>query len=327
MANILTYKDVKEQSETVFRQFGESKWLPFTAQNAKLTHRNGRDLANVGIGRVAVSAVMGASLEKNIDAMIKYRDRYDLITNDKCFGILLEHGLKADYVVLCDCNIPYRWIEKYIPETKDVKLIANCYANPEWTTAWLGERYFFINRDSLESEKKFLKIMPANTMTIPAGSNVSNAIMCFFLNIDEKSSINFAGYEHIFLVGYDYCWKPDGSYYAFANPVPKRNYMNNRTLLDFNGDIVFTSENLFFSAKWLYSYLTAHRLPYVWNCSGSGLLDIPHKANLAKMLDRVNADPEYRKQILTELEAVKKAKRDFEGTVAQFEKSRGGIFK
>lgn len=300
MGIILTYNDVKKQSEAVFKQFGESKWIPYAQENAKLEARNPLELRASGLGKFAVLAAMGESLVDAIPLLKKYRERFDLITCDKGFGVLMSHGLKPDYVQICDCNIPFEWLKPYVEQTEGVKLLATCYANPEWTRAWRGPRYFYVNRDSIDTQKVFLPIMGKGIRQIPAGSNVSNAMLIYMMGVDEATQINWAGYEEYFLVGYDYSWRPraagcaadvkQGDYYAFNDPRPKRHYMSHRTILDCNNDIVHTSENLLFSAKWLYSYITAYNLP-VTNCSGRGILDIPSRMGIEKALSRIHTTP------------------------------------
>lgn len=288
MAILLNWKEIKAQSDSVFNQFGE-RWKEFAKENVKLPRRDCKELHNIGIGKQLLCLTMGESLAENIETIKKYRDRVEVLTCDKGFELLLEHGVKADYVLVCDTNIPFRWIENSIEETKGVKLLSTPYANLEWTQAWKGDRYFFINKDSLGTEKIFLQIFGEDMRLVPAGSNVSNAMLIFFTGSDEFENVNYAGYEKYILVGYDYSWRPDGNYYAWKNPVPKRHYMHHRTLLDMNGDIIFTSENLLFSAKWLYSYITTFRLPAV-NCSQRGILDIPYRNSLVNELERLNPD-------------------------------------
>lgn len=333
MGVTLSYSDVKKQSQGVWGQFGESKWLPYSQINVKLPNRRDPDeLRGCGLGKFAVLAAMGASLEDHVDVLKKYRSRFDLITCDKGFGTLLSHGLKPDYVQLCDCNIPYKWLEPYLEETRGVKLLATTYANIEWTTRWKGPIYFYANKDALHTEEKFKPVLGSPDITklgfapstlrvpgteprvIPAGSNVSNAMLIFMLGVDESNMVSFSGYEHFFLTGYDYSWRPSGpeyrcktgNYYAFANPTPKRYYMNHRTVLDINGDPTLTSENLLFSAKWLYSYVTAFNLP-VTNCSGRGMLEIPNMDDLESCLKRINPDPAARRKVMRDLEVVRNA--------------------
>lgn len=288
MPVLLGWKEIKAQSDSVFNQFGE-RWKEFAKENNKLPRKDCREFHNIGIGKHLLCLALGESLAENIEIVKKYRDKVEILTCDKGFEPLLEHGVKADYVLVCDTNIPFRWIENSIGETKGVKLLSTPYANLEWTQAWKGDRYFFINKDSLQTEKIFLEIFGDGMRVVPAGSNVSNAMLIFFTGSDEFDNTNYAGYEKYILVGYDYSWRPDGNYYAWKNPIPKRHYMHHRTLLDMNQDVVFTSENLLFSAKWLYSYITVFHLPTV-NCSQRGLLDIPYRNPLIKELERLSPD-------------------------------------
>lgn len=321
---LLNWKDVEKQSINVFNQFGESKWIPFAKENNKLPRKDPQEFRNVGIGKFLVAAAMGESLEDHIDIIKKYRDRFDLITCDKGFGTLLDNGIKADYVVLCDCNVPFRFFENYVNETEGVKLICTPYANIEWTTKWKGDKYFFVNRDAIRSELKFLDIMKDNIAITVASSNVSNSMVVFMTQSDEFLTQNFAGYEEYILTGYDYSWRPKGNYYAFKNPIPKRHYMNHRTLHDVNFDIVFTSENLLFSVKWLYTYTTMHKMPIV-NCSQRGILDIPMQSPLEARLKMINPDPHMSKSIRAQFDALKMTYQNYKNNLQAFEQLKGGL--
>ena len=335
MAVVVTHKDVIQQSQQVWDQFGESKWIPYARENAKLARRHTDELRNVGIGRFLVSAAMGESLEDAIPLLKKYRDRVDIVTCDKGFGALLDHGVKADYVMICDCNIPARWIDPYIEQTVGVKLIATPYANVEWTTRWKGPRYFIVNKDAIRTERHFLDLFGPDARVVPAATNVSNAMVVFFTGCDDGSNINWGGYERILLTGYDYSWRPGsssmpgqptGKYYAFNDPAPKRFYMAHRHMQDVNQNLVWTSENLFFSAKWLFSYLTTFQLPVI-NCSDRGLLFLPNRDRLERQLESITPDPGARQRARDAFESAKSANRAFESAKSYFEKTREGLYK
>mgnify|MGYP001581076875 CR=1 FL=1 len=313
----LTFKDVFNQSTSVFKQFGESKWKPFARENANHPlRRDPRELQGCGVGKVLVSVGMGASTEEHVEVLKKYRDRIDVIVCDKGFKPLLEHGVKADYVMLCDCNIIF---QKWAPKEEDtvgVKLISTSYANIDWTRKWRGPIYFYLNRDAICSEKIFAEIMGPATRTIPASSNVGNAQVVFMVGIDEHNPYYFAGYERILLIGYDYSWRVDGNYYAWANPAPKRYYMASRNMLDISSHLVLTSENLVFSARWLSQYVSRCNLPVV-NCSGRGVLPGP-SGNFEEQLQLINpsitsliksAQSVYARAKQAELEAFSNLKR------------------
>lgn len=323
MPVVLKANQVLKQSEAVFGQFGE-KWKENALFNVRLPRRNAHELQNSGVGKFIVCAAMGASLEEHLDTLIKYRDRFDLITNDKCFGPLLKRGLKADKVMLCDANVPFRHLEDFVGETEGVELISTVYGNPEWTSKWKGPRFFYINRDAINTERFFRPIFGEETRSIPAGSNVSNAMLVFLTGSDNAQNINFSGYERFILVGYDYSWRKTGNYYAWNNPIPKRNYMNHRTMLDVNGDLVFTSENLLFSAQWLYSYVTTFNLPVV-NCSGRGLLGISTES-LESTLRKINPDRSVRNRVKELFDAANAANSAAIQTRSIFEKSREGLY-
>ena len=98
----VSLKDCREQSRTVWNQFGKSKWIPTAKKNAKLDRRSVEELRYVGIGRTLVSVAMGASLEDRIPVLKENREKVHIITCDKGFKILHDRGIKADYVHLAD---------------------------------------------------------------------------------------------------------------------------------------------------------------------------------------------------------------------------------
>lgn len=286
MSVLLNSDEVRSQSNSVWGQF-KDLWVANANKNKSLKSFDIRALEHSGVGKFAVLVAMGSSLEENVETIKKYRNKIDVICCDKAFGPLYDHGIKADYVVVADAGIPYRFIENHIQHTEGVKLLSTPYANPEWTHNWKGPVGFYINQDAIETEQVFLKIMGNQLRVIPASSNVSNAMLVLWTNCEGKKNENWGGYENYFLVGYDYSWPKDGNYYAWDNPIPKRYYMNHRTMIDMRGDVCFTSENLLFSCKWLISYITTFDLP-AYNCSLRGLLEIPLKADLKLILDKVN---------------------------------------
>jgi hypothetical protein len=327
MGNVLTWQDVVKQSTQVYGQFGESKWIPYAKKNVELPRKNTSELQNSGIGKFLLLCAMGESLEENIDVIKKYRDRVDICTCDKGFGLLYDHGIIADYVMVCDCNILFEHIENHIDKTDKVKLLATPYANPTYTKMWGGDRYFFINQDAIQSEKKFIEIFGKDIRIIPAGSNVSNAMLGFFTGSDEYQNINWGGYEKYILIGYDYSWRPDGNYYAWKNPKPKRYYMNHRTMLDFKGEMIFSSENLFFSAKWLYSYVSSFKLPVI-NCSERGLLYLGEEQNkpLESVLSSINSDKISMYDYRESFDNLKIATINYQNSQRLFEKTRRYLY-
>jgi hypothetical protein len=325
MSKILSNAEVIAQSKVVFNQFGESVWIPNAKKNFELPHKDAKELISCGIGKVLVLVGMGSSLEEQAATISKYRDRCDVCVCDKGFGPLLDHGVKADYVFLCDANIPFRYIEPYIDKTDGVNLIATPYANPEWTTPWKGQRYFFVMRDAIESEQNFFKIF-GNLRGVPAGSNVSNGMLSFFCGCDEFNDKNWAGYEKYLLIGYDYSWPIKGNYYAWMNPLAKRHYMTHRTILDGNMNPCFTSENLYFSAKWMVSYLSKFDIPIV-NCGDRGLLLLNSRTNLEKELSRLRPKEAVVKIVRQAFETLRHLTKTLEESKKAFNLAREAIWQ
>lgn len=311
----LDYQAVKQQSTAVFNQFGKSKWIPFAEENSK--HKNRRDpeeLRASGVGKILVSVGLGASLEDSIDDLKKYRDKIDIICCDKGFKVLLDNGIKPNYVMLADCNILW---QKWAPreeETQGVSLISTPYGNVTWTRKWRGPVYFYVNRDAIGTEEIFLEIMGNKARLVPASTNVANAQVVFWTGLDEiNPNMPFGLYEKILLVGYDYSWRPNGNYYAFRDVKPKRHYMNHNTMLDVNRDLVFTSENLLFSAKWMTDYCSAfNHLLNIVNCSDRGLLEI-RRSTLEKELEPIR--DEFGEHIRVAFQSAKGAEVAFQNAL------------
>lgn len=319
----LSYQDVKKQSIAVFNQFGEKTWKPFAKENSKLLNRrDANELRNCGNGKVLLSIAYGASLEDHAEIIKKYRDRVDIICSDKAFKPLVEHGITPDYVMLCDCNILWpKWGPEDI-DTSNIKMIATPYANVAWTRRWKGPIYFYCNRDAIGSEKVFSEIMGQSTRVVPASSNVSNAQVVFMTGMDEFSRISFAGYDKILLTGYDYSWRPEGNYYAWSNPKPKRYYMRHKLVRDINQQLCYTSENLVFSARWLAHYLGAWNFNAI-NCSGRGLLEC-RQGDLEKELKCIR--PEYGARIRYALGHVENAQKVLNSAAAMYNLAREEMY-
>lgn len=336
MAKLLNYTDVKEQSTAVFGQFGESLWIPNAKVNSALPRRPSEELKACGVGKTLLFAVMGESTEANVELIKKNRAQYDLAVCDKLFGYFIDRGIKPDFVMISDASIPFRWLERHVGATEGVKLIATPYANTAWTKAWRGDKYFYVNMDAIQTEKHFIPMFP-DSRVIPAASNVSNAMVVFFTGSTNQGAANWAGYERYLLMGYDYSWRPHestkkwnpeavtGKYYAFEDPSPKRFYMNHRTMLDIKGNIVHTSENLFFSAKWLYSYVTSFNLPVI-NCSGRGIMGLPLMGDFEAEAKRFSTDPAAVSIVKDAFENMKKTSDLLAAARQHFEKSREVLY-
>ena len=276
----LSEKEVLEQSKSAFNQW-KDVWEKHAKVNGEIARReatSNQDILFVGAGRTLLCIAYAPSFEKNIETLKKYHNEgVDIACVDKCFKALVENGITPNYVFLADAKISYKeWLEPVIDKTEDCILISNVTANIEWTQNWKGLQFFYVNKDNIETEKIYTKLSGVNEI-IPASSNVGNSVLVYATQI--------LGYEKYLLLGYDYSWKDDDNYYAF-NDSQKRYWMKHAQVIDVNGDMVNTSQNLIFSARWLTDFhnkiLTHHKIKML-NCSGQGILQIP-RGNLEKEL-------------------------------------------
>lgn len=59
MGNILKWKEVVDQSNAVYSQFGKSKWIPYANFNKYFPRKDARAMEHIGTGKFLVLAAMG----------------------------------------------------------------------------------------------------------------------------------------------------------------------------------------------------------------------------------------------------------------------------
>jgi len=276
---MLNKDEVLEQSKSAF-----SQWEPIWKENCRINGElyrslgtSHQDLLHVGAGRTLLCIGTGPSLEKNLHLLEKYKDtKIDIACIDKALPILLEKGIKPDYVYIADAAVSYeKYCKPYIDQTKDIILMSNITAQTDWAANWQGLIFFYINKDNINSQDIFIEISGCKEV-IPASSNVGNTVVV--------ASTQIFGYDRYLLLGYDFCWSDDEAYYAGADNV-KRHWMKHLNVCDNIGRLVNTSQNLFFSARWMQDFydMMKHQGCKIYNCSGQGLLNAETR-NLEKEL-------------------------------------------
>jgi hypothetical protein len=275
---------VLAQSKAAYGQWKE-QWREQAKTHSEYKMKSLLDFENIGVGRTVLCVANGYSFEENIETIKAHRENIDILCCDKTLGHLLDNGIVPTYCLVCDANVSFeKYLEPYKDQVKNVVLFINVCANPKWTEgiAW-KDRYFFVNKDILQSEKEFSALSGCDNL-IPAATNVSNAMVVLLTQSDNGGRVNFFGYDKICLIGYDYSWKADGKYYAFDKDGDgKTHYMRHIHALNEAGDYVYTSGNLAFSASWLEKYVTTFKLPVV-QCSKSGIMGQSFGGDLAKNL-------------------------------------------
>lgn len=267
----MTKEDVKKQSENAYFQWCV-QWRKNASFHAGFKQKPLHDFLGIGIGRSILCVANGYSFEENIEVIKANKDNCDILCCDKTLGHLLANGITPTYCLVCDANVNYeKYLKPFEDQLQNTILFLNVCGNPEWSKNgnW-KDRYFFVNKDIIETEKEF-GVLSGCQNVIPAATNVSNAMIVFLTQSDEDGAKNYFGYDKVLLIGFDYCWT-DNKYYAFdADGGGKDNYMRHLYLTNGLNEFCYTSGNLFFSHQWIATYISAYRLPIV-QCSKRSLL-------------------------------------------------------
>jgi hypothetical protein len=275
---------IREQSKAAYAQWAP-QWRDHAAQNAVFFMKSLEDLQNTGVGKAVLCVANGYSFEENIETIKKHQHNVDIMACDKTLGHLIDNGIKPKYLIMCDANVDYeRYMAKWKDQLQDTILLANVCGNPLWAKNgnW-KDKYFFINKDILQSELEFSQISGCKNF-IPAGTNVSNAMVVMLTQSDNGGRQNFFGYDKILLIGYDYSWRHGGKYYSFNKDGDnKASYMRHIYTNTTDGDFAYTSGNLHFSAQWFLTYVKAFNLPVV-QCSGKSILHGLKVSNLDEQM-------------------------------------------
>jgi hypothetical protein len=271
----LSDKHIIQQSVNCYNQWAE-QWREHARYHGERFEMHPLDdLNQIGVGKACLLIANGYSFEKNIETIKKYQDQVDIIVCDKTLGHCLDHGIIPQYCIVCDANVSY---EKYLKPWKDkladTVFIGNVCCQIEWASNGNWKKtYFFVNKDSIKSEKEFMSISNCKNLIV-AGTNVSNCMVIVVTRCDNDGRRNFFGYDKILTIGFDYSWQK--KYYAFNHDGGgKINYMRHICMTNQAADLAFTSNNLLFSAKWLNDYVKTFNLPLV-NCSSLGIFRGKH---------------------------------------------------
>lgn len=280
----MTSDDIRRQSENAYNQWCV-QWREQAKIHSKYEMHSMDELEFAGVGKAVVVVANGFSLEENIETLKKYQDNVDIMVCDKALGTLLDHGIKPTYCMACDANVSYeKYMEPWEDQLSDIIFFSNVCGAPSWTEGGKWKKmYFFANEDILGSEKEFIEISGCPNV-IPAATNVSNAMVVLLTRSENENPRNFFGYDKLLLLGYDYCWKADGKYYAFdQDGGGKTNYMRHVHCLTISRDYAYTSSNLLFSARWFERYIAQFRLPVV-QCTESTITSLSLNGKLEEQI-------------------------------------------
>ena len=270
---MLSQAEVLKQSKGAMKQW-EGTWRSHAKENGEIMRQKGMRNQRIyghGIGRKALCIGYSPGLEYKIDDIKQKNESVDILSIDKGMGYLLDHEIKPNFVYLADAGIDYnKWCKPYIEQTKDICLMMNVTANPEWARNWKGKIFYFVNQDNIRTEDIFSPISGCREL-VKASSNVGNSILVH--------ASTYLLYDEYYLLGYDFCWGQDDNYYCDQDS-DKRWYMNHNQLIDTNGELVCTSQNLLFSARWLSDFINGILVPQkrkIYKCYKGGLLNIAYR--------------------------------------------------
>lgn len=320
-------KMIRAQSEAAYKQWAP-QWRKQAKDNSIHEMKSIHELENSGLGKAVLCVANGFSFEENIETIKRNQHNIDIFACDKTMGNLLDNGITPKFVMMCDANVDYeKYMKPWADKLQDITLIANVCGNPEWTTNgnW-KDKYFFINKDILESEKEFSKISGCNNF-IPAGTNVSNAMVVMLTQSDNHGRTNFFNYDKILLIGYDYSWRYGCKYYAFNDSGDgKHQYMRHMYLQTSDGDFAYTSGNLAFSAQWFEKYIRTFNLPVV-QCTKKSILSLKI-GNLEEQMQYRFKSEDAEKMIIAvnKIRFIEKAKIELQKLISDIEKEHFNSF-
>lgn len=297
----LEHDEVLEQSK---RAYGA--WCKLWRNNSKIVKTQVKEklpmqmFMGQGLGKSVIVISLGPSLESQIETIKKHQNKVDIACVDKAYGALCERGIIPDICLVADAQVNFEvYCEPYLKYTEKTLLLANVNSNPKWGLNWRGAKTYYVNKDNIESEKEFSEISGVPDM-IPAGSNVSNALFIYLSNVIK--------YDHYYLVGYDFSWRIEGKFYAFAHGNEKSGVksvnLNQVRVMNQQMELVNCSENLWFSARWLESWIVkVVGVQNISNCS-NGIMAYEEK-DLDILLNNIK---QYKREF-TYNELVKTTKR------------------
>jgi len=263
---------ILHQSKATYKQWAHQWREHATFHGKNFPMKSMKHFQNIGIGKACLCIANGYSFEENIEIIKRNQKKVDILCCDKTLGHCLDNDIIPTYCVVADANVSYEtYLKKYEKKLKNTILFINVCANTKWSSNgnW-KDIYFFVNKDSIKSEIEFCGLSGCENI-IPAGTNVSNAMLILMSQSDDTGRKNFFGYDKYLLIGFDYSFSDDG-YYAFDKTGNgKINYMKNIFIRDAAGRFCYTSNNLLFSAQWLSKYLNVYKIPVV-QCSKRGIV-------------------------------------------------------
>jgi len=238
----------------------KGEWIKNAKENSGRINKTIADLWKTKDYGEGISVAAGPSLENDFNDLVKMRKHRELICVDASLKFLIQKGLTPDFCVTTDFSDKILFMlegkDGSLIDTSHIKLVANVITHPKVIEAWEGEIYWFVMMNNVYDidHQKFIDDMHALETKVGAklapGGNVSSIALGFGLSVRN--------YNKLLLYGHDFCWKPDGDFYAGGEfkELEKERMEKEGTAgtifedINTNGEKVFTNLSLQQFARW-----------------------------------------------------------------------------
>ena len=140
---MLNKDQIMQQSLQAYNQWKDI-WRKHAKENSVHEMKSLDDFKNTGVGKAVLCVANGYSFELEIETIKKHRENVDILACDKTLGHLIDHGIKPDFVIVCDANVNYeKYMEKWKDQLQDTVLFSNVAANPKWAAMETGKGNIF----------------------------------------------------------------------------------------------------------------------------------------------------------------------------------------
>ena len=215
-------RPIREQMEVIHKartirtlRKHKGEWIHNVKENSSKINKTIADLWKERDYGEGISVAAGPSLKDDLEDLKKMRKHRERICVDASLGFLVDNGLIPDFCVTTDFSDKILLMldrEDKPIDTSGIKLVANVITHPKVIEKWKGEVYWFVMMNNVYDidYQKFMDDMHALETKVGAklapGGNVSSIALGFGLSVRN--------YEKIILYGHDFCWKPEGDFYA-----------------------------------------------------------------------------------------------------------------
>jgi hypothetical protein len=262
---MMNVTEVQKHSKMAFDNWREL-WEENIRRNKPKVVTKLKDISGCFKGKTAVLFAFGPSFIQNVKNLKEselYRNNPEKMVIgcvDKAFRPLIDLGIQPDFCMNADGSVSVEYLEGVPDEAiKKCFLINNIYGQPDWSDHWAkiagkSRIYWYLNKDNLMNLKlgsaEIFGPLSGCFEVIEAGSNVGNSLSIF--------TVKILGCKEIYLCAYNYCWDMKKYYGVDDNDsraTVKKCTIGQVKAVNYKKELVTTSINMEFSAKWLDTWI------------------------------------------------------------------------